>query len=46
MNMIQIVVNGRWIIAQREITILETCREAPIFIPVLCNDERLESYGV
>ncbi len=42
---IQITVNGRPIIAQKGKSILEACREASIFIPTLCYDERLEAYG-
>ena len=42
---LQITVNGRPVSAQIGKTILEACREASIFIPTLCYDERLESYG-
>ena len=42
---IKITVNGRQINAQKGKTILEVCKEASIFIPTLCYDERLEAYG-
>ncbi len=44
-DMIRLVVNGRQITAPKGKTILEICREASIFIPTLCYDERLEAYG-
>jgi NADH dehydrogenase/NADH:ubiquinone oxidoreductase subunit G len=42
---LQITVNGRPVSAQKGKSILEACREASIFIPTLCYDERLEAYG-
>lgn len=42
---INVNINGRQISAEKGKTILEVCREAGIFIPTLCHDERLEPYG-
>jgi formate dehydrogenase alpha subunit len=42
---IQLTINRNQIISQKGKTILEICREASIFIPTLCYDERLEAYG-
>ena len=42
---IKIKVDGRELSCERGKTILEACREAGIFIPSLCYDERLEPYG-
>jgi len=44
-NTIAITVNGRQITVQRGKSILEACKEASIFVPTLCYDERLEAYG-
>jgi predicted molibdopterin-dependent oxidoreductase YjgC len=41
----ELSVNGRKLKARKGQTILEICRAAGIFIPTLCYDERLESYG-
>ncbi len=42
---VKAVINGREIISEEGRTVLEACREAGIYIPTLCFDERLEAYG-
>jgi predicted molibdopterin-dependent oxidoreductase YjgC len=42
---IHLTIDGRRISSPRGKTILEVCRNASIFIPTLCYDERLEASG-
>jgi predicted molibdopterin-dependent oxidoreductase YjgC len=42
---LKIVINGREIQFDKGKTILEVCREAEIFVPTLCHEERLKPYG-
>jgi formate dehydrogenase alpha subunit len=43
--LVSITINGRRIAAEGGRTILDVCREAGIYLPTLCHDERLEPYG-
>jgi predicted molibdopterin-dependent oxidoreductase YjgC len=40
-----VTINGKLIKTEAGRTILDVCREAGIYIPTLCHDERLEPYG-
>src|SRR5690554_5675655 len=40
-----IIINGTEYSVNKDMTILEACREAGIHIPTLCHDERLKPYG-
>ncbi len=44
-NLINIEINGIIYEVEETRTVLEICRENDIFIPTLCNDDRLESQG-
>ncbi len=41
----EIVINGTEIQVYGEKTILDVCRQAGIYVPTICHDERLEPYG-
>jgi formate dehydrogenase alpha subunit len=41
----KITINGNTISTDEGKTVLEVCKEAGIYIPTLCHDERLEPYG-
>ena len=45
MSQINVTINGEHIQADEGMTILETAREAGIFIPTLCHHGHLDSYG-
>jgi len=45
MEQINVILNGEKITAQKGETILEVAKRNGIFIPTLCNDNRLEPYG-
>ena len=42
---ISLRINGRDVVSEKGRTVLDVCREAGIFVPTLCKDERLEPYG-
>jgi len=44
-NTIQLIINGQPVKTQKGKSLLDVCKEAEIFIPTLCYDERLEPYG-
>ncbi len=44
-TMAKVRINGRELLANSELTILEVCRENGIRIPTLCHDEQLEPIG-
>jgi bidirectional [NiFe] hydrogenase diaphorase subunit len=45
MSKIQLIIDGKEIVAAEGKTILETARDEGIFIPTLCHHEALEPYG-
>ncbi len=42
---ITLKINGKEISCQKGMTLLQVCRDAGIYIPTLCHDDRLEPYG-
>ena len=44
-KLIKVVINGKGVDCEEGKTVLEVCREAGIFVPTLCFDERMEPYG-
>lgn len=45
MGRIRITINGRTIEAEQGLTIFQIARDNDIYIPSLCQDDKLESYG-
>jgi NADH dehydrogenase/NADH:ubiquinone oxidoreductase subunit G len=44
-SMLAITINNRRLTVKKNKSILEACKEAGIYVPTLCYDERLEAYG-
>jgi len=44
-NRVALTIDGRQVTVREGATVLEAAREAGIYIPTLCYDERLEPYG-
>ncbi len=44
-KLIKVAINGKGIDCEEGKTILQVCREAGIYVPTLCFDERLDPYG-
>ena len=43
--MLNLTINGRAVVAEPGMTVLEACRSAGVHVPTLCDDPDLEPYG-